>query len=134
MKMRNFTLSLGLLLAATAYAGDYKYLVFETAEGGLQSVGVDALEMTVREGKLVAANALESKELDLAALSKMYFSTLEVTSVGAAALQEAREVTVCDLSGRQVGSFASLEAARKKLPKGVYVVRQNGNNLKVAVR
>lgn len=132
--MRKFTLSLGLLLAATAYAGDYKYLVFETTEGGSQSVGVDALEMTVREGKLVAANALESKELDLAALSKMYFSTLEVTSVGTASSAEAREVTVCDLSGRRVGSFASLEAARKLLPKGGYVVRQHGNNLKMAVR
>lgn len=131
--MRNFTLSLGLLLAATAYAGDYKYLVFETTEGP-QSIVVDALEMTVREGKLVAANVSESKELDLAALSKMYFSTLEVTSVGAASSAEACGVTVCDLSGRRVGSFASLADARKKLPKGVYVVRQHGNNLKMAVR
>lgn len=132
--MRHGFILFGLLLSALcAQAGDYKYLVFET-DAGPRSVSVDALEMTVQDGKLVATAGEDAATFDLNALSKMYFSSQEVTGIGDAASTRSGVVSVCDLAGRQVGDFPSLDAARGALPKGVYVVRTDGKNIKMAVR
>lgn len=132
--MRHGFVLCGLLLSAlTTQAGDYKYLVFET-DAGPRSVSVDALEMTVQDGQLVATSGEDSECFDLAALSKMYFSSQEVTGINDATRQTTGQVEVISLSGCRVGLYPSLDAARQSLPKGVYVVRQDGKNLKMAVR
>lgn len=132
--MRHGFVLCGLLLSAlTVQAGDYKYLVFET-DAGPKSVSVDALEMTVQDGKLVATSGEDSECFNLVALSKMYFSSQEVTGISGATRQTAGQVEVVNLSGCRVGLYPSLDAARQSLPKGVYVVRQDGKNLKMAVR
>ena len=132
--MRHGFVLCGLLLSAlTTQAGDYKYLVFET-DAGPRSVSVDALEMTVQDGQLVTISGEDSECFDLATLSKMYFSSQEVTRIGSATQQTAGQVDVVNLSGCRVSLYPSIDAARQSLPKGVYVVRQDGKNLKMAVR
>lgn len=132
--MRHGFVLCGLLLSAlTTQAGDYKYLVFET-DAGPRSVSVDALEMTVQDGQLVTISGEDSECFDLATLSKMYFSSQEVTGIGSATQQTAGQVDVVNLSGCRVSLYPSIDAARQSLPKGVYVVRQDGKNLKMAVR
>ena len=127
-------LGMALWLAALgSRAGDYKYLVFKCPDVP-QSIEIDGLEMTVSNGKLIVTNDYGYYDLDLASLSGMFFSEMAVTAVDKVTSTEAPPVQVRDLSGRLVGSFASQEAARQSLPKGVYGVQQDGNNFKMAVK
>ena len=127
-------LGMGLWLAVLgSWAGDYKYLVFKCPDVP-QSIETDGLEMTVSNGKLIVTNDYATYDFDLSTLSYMFFSEMGVTGVNEVTSTEPRPVQVRDLSGRLVGSFASQKAARQSLPKGVYVVQQDGNNIKMAVK
>lgn len=121
------------LAAAGSWAGDYKYLVFKCPDVP-QSIETDGLEMTISDGKLIVTNHNGRYDFDLATLSGMFFSEMAVTAVDNVISTEAPSVQVSDLSGRLVGTFASQKAAQQALPKGVYVVKQDGNNFKMAVK
>lgn len=132
--MRHAILFLALLSAMAVRAADYKSLVFQTSDG-TTAVDLSSLVLTVADGKLVAANASGMQTFDLATLSKMYFSTEEATGVKSVTTDgKASPLLVYDLSGRKVGSYASLEAAKSVLRQGVYVVRQNDKTFKIAVK
>lgn len=132
--MRHAILFLALLSAMAVRAADYKSLVFQTSDG-TTAVDLSSLVLTVADGKLVAANASGTQTFDLATLSKMYFSTEEATGVKSVTTDgKASPLLVYDLSGRKVGSYTSLEAAKSVLRQGVYVVRQNDKTFKIAVK
>lgn len=121
--------------ATRAAAYDYPYLVFEDATGSVQCLSVEQLTVTVGDGTLLVSNADGTVTLTLKDLSKMYFSASEVTGISDITTAEGNgTVEVTTLSGIRVGRFSSLSAAKEALERGVYIVRQNGQTQKIAVR
>lgn len=123
------------VMSAAADEYEYPYLVFTLADGTKTTVAAEQLELTVSDGKLVAANASVTKTLDLEALASMTFSKENVgddadginllpTDAVPAAGRQAQSRWY-DLSGRQTTYTR----------RGVYVVRSaDGKTRKVLVR
>lgn len=124
----------GLLLSAlTAQASDYKTLVFQTTSG-TTAVDLSSLVITVSDGKLVATNMSGTETFTLTDLSKMYFSTETSGIEKLESDSNTSSLLVYDLSGRKVGGYASLDAAKASLKHGVYVIKQNSKTFKIVVK
>lgn len=126
----------GLLLSAlSAQASDYTTLVFQTSSGGATAVSLSSLVLTVSGGKLTATNSSGTQTFTLSDLSKMYFSTDASTAIsGVASATDGEAVSVTSLQGLNMGSYTTLEAARKALRPGVYVVKQQEKTFKLVVK
>ena len=118
-----------------AHAESYPYLTFQKADGSLQSVGVEALEMTFQDGKLVYSNSTGTGTLTLADLAAMYFSSTDATAITSPTADSGDgKVEVFSLQGVSYGTFANLQAMKESVPTGMYIVKTNGKTQKIAVR
>ena len=118
-----------------AHAESYPYLTFQKADGSLQSVGVEALEMTFQDGKLVYSNSTGTGTLKLADLAAMYFSSTDATAITSPTADSGDgKVEVFSLQGVSYGTFANLQAMKESVPTGTYIVKTNGKTQKIAVR
>ena len=111
------TFMIGML---TAHAEEYAYLTFKTTDGAKISVPASSLTITISGTTLTAG----SQSFTLSNLSKMYFSTSDLTS-GIESLENIRltidEATdIYDLQGRR------LERAPQK---GIYI--QDGRKVMI---
>lgn len=141
--MRNKWLMMVMLLAMAVqlHAEDaaYNYLVLSQQDGSKAVLNVSGLRIVFSEGKLVATNDDGSRSVALSDLSKMYFAqdaegkvTGIETSVSDAVQQP---VVAYTLSGVRLGRYDNMAAARRSLPKGIYVMKQtNGKNMKITVK
>lgn len=133
--MRKTILTLMALVAAGgAYADEYPYLSFETSDGSLESFSVESLSMTFSGDKLIAENKDGSRELDVADLGRMFFSSTPTGIADVSAEQASDRREVYTLSGIHVGSFDSGSDLRAALKSGMYVVKDNNNTTKIMVR
>ena len=118
-----------------AHAESYPYLTFQKADGSLQSIGVEALEMTFQDGKLVYSNSTGTGTLKLADLAAMYFSSTDATAITSPTADSGDgKVEVFSLQGVSYGTFANLQAMKESVPTGMYIVKTNGKTQKIAVR
>ena len=118
-----------------AHAESYPYLTFQKADGSLQSIGVEALEMTFQDGKLVYTNSTGTGTLTLADLAAMYFSSTDATAITSPTADSGDgKVEVFSLQGVSYGTFANLQAMKESVPTGMYIVKTNGKTQKIAVR
>lgn len=118
-----------------AHAESYPYLTFRKADGTLQSVGVESLEMTFQNGKLTYTNSTGTGTLTLAELAAMYFSSTDATAITAlTADSNDGKVEAFSMQGVSYGTFASLQAMKASVPTGMYIVKTNGKTQKIAVR
>lgn len=118
-----------------AHAESYPYLTFQKADGSLQSIGVEALEMTFQDGKLVYSNSTGTGTLKLADLAAMYFSSTDATAITSPTADSGDgKVEVFSLQGVSYGTFANLQAMKESVPTGTYIVKTNGKTQKIAVR
>ena len=118
----------------TAQADEFPYLTFETTNGTKVSVVVESLKLSISGTTLTVG--LQS--FTLSNLSKMYFSTTDETngvvdtiddlSTDKSLLENAE---IYDLNGRIVTQG---KASKSKLPRGVYIVKTNEKNCKIAVK
>ena len=131
---RIFLFLLTVLATLTAQAYDYPYLVFQTTDGTVTAVAVEALNITSSNGNLVVTNNDGTKTFPLSTLSKMYFSTDGTTDIDSAQTSDTTEVEVVAASGVSLGKFASLDEARKALKQGVYVVKLKEKTFKISVK
>lgn len=134
MRMKKVLFFLACLLSTTAWADGYSSLVVQTGATAT-ALDVSGLVMTIADGELVATNASGTVKFALADLAKMYFS--DAAATGVSSLRQDAGVApavVYDLAGRQAGVFAGSGEAAKVLPKGVYVVKQQGRTFKIAVK
>lgn len=131
---RIFLFLLTVLATLTAQAYDYPYLVFQTTDGTVTAVAVEALNITSSNGNLVVTNNDGTKTFPLSTLSKMYFSTDGTTDIDSAQTSDTTEVEVVAASGVSLGKFASFDEARKALEQGVYVVKSKGKTFKISVK
>lgn len=123
--MKKLILLLSILTSAiTARASDYTYLTFETTDGNKISVPAAELQINISGSTLTAG----SQSFTLSNLSKMYFSTADMTTGIAALTAEELEESaeIYDLNGCRVSKDA--------LQKGVYVIKNKKGNFKIAVR
>lgn len=124
-----------MAVAVTARAYDYPYLTFQTAEGTLTSVSVESLGMTIAGGEITCTNAGGTQTFQLASLSKMYFSTADVsTGISSITADEPLKAEVFTIAGVSVGTFQSLGEATASLKPGVYVIKTDKETIKIAVR
>ena len=125
--MKKIVLILLLAISTTSlFAEDYAYLVFEKSDGSKTAVAVEAITITIADGKLTAGG----QTFLLADLTKMYFSTTDVTkveSVSNSGESSSEKMAIYDLSGRKMdGSMPK---------KGVVIVKMNdGRTKKVVVK
>ena len=118
----------------TAQADEFPYLTFETTNGTKVSVVVESLKLSISGTTLTVG--LQS--FTLSNLSKMYFSTTDETngvvdtiddlSTDKSLLENAE---IYDLNGRIVTQG---KTSKSKLPRGVYIVKTNEKNCKIAVK
>ena len=123
--MKKLILLLSILTSAfTARASDYAYLTFETTDGNKISVPTTELQINISGTTLTAG----SQSFTLSNLSKMYFSTADMTTgIAALTAEELEDSTeIYDLNGCRVSKEALL--------KGVYVIKNKKGNYKIAVR
>ena len=124
--MKKIFLLLTVLVGTmTAYADEYTYLTFETADGARASIGVKDLTLTISKTILI----IGSQSFTLSNLSKMYFSTSDETTTGieeitAATLEEATDIY--NLRGNKV--------SKDQMQKGVYIVKTKNKTYKMIVK
>lgn len=132
--MKKFLLAVIALAAmSTASAYDFPYLKFTHADGRELVIGTDGLTITPVDGKLVATNGSETLTLTPADLTKMAFAATNAVGDIAAEAPEG-PVQVYSLSGCALKSYAGIEEAKADLAPGLYIVRQAGKVVKLAVK
>ncbi len=135
MKKKVMFLIMACLPIVAAHAEGYSYLTFEKADGTLLSVGVESLEMTLQDGKLVYTNSTGTGTLTLADLASMYFSSADVTAITSLTADGTDgKVEAYSLQGTRLGTFDSMQAMQERVPTGMYIVKTNGKTLKTAVK
>lgn len=131
--MRTLLFSGLLLTALSVRASDYKSLVFQ-GNSGTTAVDISSLVITVSEGKLVASNASGTQTFTITDLTKMYFSS-DATGIGRVDNgTPASALVAYDISGRKMGSYDSIDAAKAQLKQGVYVIKQDNKTFKIVVK
>jgi hypothetical protein len=127
-----FLLTLCIIFSTISFAQSYSYLTFATAKGE-QSMKSEGMVITFSDGKLIAKNAEETVEFDIADLSKFFFSETP-TAISVPDASESSEVTVYNVSGQYVGKFRSSDTLETQLPKGIYVVKDKTETRKLIVK
>ncbi|WP_141241302.1 hypothetical protein [Prevotella sp. 885] len=132
--MKRTLISMLTLLAVTAASADnYSYLAFQTADGSTRSIGVESLEMTFSDGKLIASNGTESLEISVADLTRMFFSS-EATAIKDISLDADSPVKAYTVEGVCVGSYDNMASASANMGKGVYIVKGEKTTHKITIR
>lgn len=132
--MKRTLISMLTLLAVTAASADnYSYLAFQTADGSTRNIGVESLEMTFSDGKLIASNGTESLEISVADLTRMFFSS-EATAIKDISLDADSPVKVYTVERVCVGSYDNMASTSAYMGKGVYIVKGEKTTHKITVR
>ncbi len=135
MKNRLVAILTAVLATVSAYADDYGFFIFQKTDGTLVSLASESLSMIFSDGKLVVTNGTESCTLSLSELSKMFFSAADATGIDSAQTTDGdSRLEIFSVQGISLGSFGSLDAARKSLLSGAYIVKTNGKTFKIAVK
>ena len=107
----------------SAYAENYGYLTFETADGARTSVPASSLEINISGATLTAGG----RTFALADLSKMFFSASDMSGIETITVDNLDDNSeVYDLNGRRVGKV--------QLSTGVYLVKDKNGFTKIAVK
>ncbi|MBP3286629.1 MAG: hypothetical protein J6M15_06800 [Prevotella sp.] len=114
----------------TAHADSYTYLTFEKSDGTLTSVPLSSLSITISGNTLTAGD----QSFALADLTKMYFTTADVTAIDEVKAAVNGEVEVFSMNGVAMGKYTTVQEAMSSLRTGVYIVKSNGKTVKVAVK
>lgn len=141
-----------LVLAAAAASAQSPTFRFVTAQGETTVVASENLVITFEDGTLVASNGSQTITLPVTNLVSMNFSDEEVSGGETPdpdpvdpdpdepeqdSIQEimaSGECALYSVDGKEQGKFASLEAARKALKPGIYVIKSNGACHKIVVK
>lgn len=121
------------IFSATIWAGNYDFLVVELSSGKQVSFASAGLTLTYSETAMTVTPASgNASTFTLTDLSKMYFSS---ASTGIEKIHAVNDgpVKIFSVDGVQAGTFESLEAARKRLAKGTYVVKSQSGNIKISI-
>jgi len=130
MKKLLLTLS-AIVLSISAQAYDYPYLAFQTTSGTTTTVEVESLEITIESGQITVKNSDDTVSFNLTELSKMYFSTTDVSGEATGihemeSLSSTTENEIYDLQGNKV--------SQNNMRPGVYIIKMNNGTRKVNLK
>lgn len=122
-------LLLGILALASFFqihAEDYKFLAFQTSDGAVQTISVDALKITFANGQLQATSGATTLSISLDDLTKMYFT--ETSGI--------KDLTIeSDTAADGIYTLQGIKVDHETtLPQGVYIVKKNGKTQKVTLK
>lgn len=128
-----------LAFAAAASIGvhaDYNRLVFNTLDGGAQSVGLEGLNITFAGGEMTALSDGESVKIAVPSLKSMEFGQGQ-SGIDAVTSDKGASgaVSVYSIDGLLQGTFDSAASAAEALPGGAYIIKaENGVASKIIIR
>ena len=133
--MKRLLLSITLSLAAimNVSAGDYDYLIFTQKNNPAQAVTAIGTTITFTDGNMKVVSGGETVTIPLADVSEMYFSSTSGIDEKSLAPADGT-ITVYTTSGQHVATYQNADDLSSQLKKGIYVIRQNGETRKIAVR
>ena len=137
--MKKWILFLMAIAAIEVYATDYtyKYLVFTSSDGTSTALPADGLRISINGGSLVVSSQAGTTTLSASGLTKMKFSSDNVTTAidsAADAVAEGGQIAAYSLSGLYKGTFSSTEQMKSSLATGIYVIKQNGKSTKMIIK
>lgn len=115
-------------------AADFDGMTFEYADGSTKSVSVDELSITPSVNSLMVSSKAGTFDIPMAQLKKFYFIS-DYAGINSPIVDESNtDVEIYTISGIKAGSFASKKEAEATLPSGLYIMKSNGQTLKIAVK
>lgn len=130
--MRKFVLIVFLMVGGLQlWAADdtYEFLTFEKKDGTSLSFTAIGLSLTFGSETVTVASNGVTETFNLSDLEKMYFSSTEATAINQVALPSSGKTEIFSMDGRLLPANQL-----SSLPKGVYIVKNNGVTRKVTVR
>ncbi len=132
--MKKLLLTLIIIAASLAARADgYPYLIFQTTDGTVRAMAVEAMTISVSGGNLVATNSEETQTFALAELDKMFFSE-STTGIEEVFSPDGGEVDVFAVTGAHLGKYASAKEATTHLKTGIYVLKSKSSTIKIVVK
>lgn len=137
--MKKWILFLMAIAAIHVCAADYtyKYMVLTASDGTQTTVPTDGLKFSISDGGLVVSSQTGTVTLPLSSLKTMRFAVDGTTTPIDEAVNPLTQhgpVDVYDLSGMYRGRYDSIGQMKCSLRTGVYVIKQNGKNMKMTVK
>ena len=134
--MKRFLFILTALLAVhSVQARTFPYLSFQKTDGTVWSVGAESLQMTFSHGTLHVMQGAESYDLDVKDLSRMFFTESSMTGMDAQSVMKGdSSVQVYTVAGVCVGHYADMQSFKRSSLKGVYLVKVNGETIKMVLK
>ena len=128
---RSLLVAFFLVIIMTCKAQNFEYLTFEQADGTSVSLPVSGLVLTFSGNNLVSN---DGTTIPLSSLSKMFFTeTSGITPIPT--ILEEGTVSAYTPAGSQVGQFGDAQEAIRRLPKGLYILKDlSGKVVKTLVR
>lgn len=119
-----------LCLPASAGAAGYSWLTFRLADASEISVAAENLNMNYSDGYLLLSSDKVNQTLNVNQIKSMHFSS------GGAGIETINNLSGKDavyytLSGTEVGTYPSIDAARESLPSGIYIGKNELGTFKV---
>lgn len=121
-----------LALPIMALAADYPWLTFRMADDTQFSVPAESLSMNYSDGNLHLTSMTVDKTIPVDQIKSMQF-TSEASGVNEVNENQTKAGEYYNLAGTRVGRFATIDEARKSLPSGVYIVKNELKTFKVAL-
>ena len=119
------------MLPLTSFAVEYPWLSFVMTDNTEISVAADNLSINYSDNTLTLKSATVDQAIAVDKIKSMQFKS-DLSGISELTTDSADgSATYYTTSGISVGSFASVEEARKSLPAGIYIVKNSVKSFKI---
>lgn len=122
-----------LTVANVAMADDYTAVTFVGKDGEKTVLPCDGMRITFDGGQIKVKYISGQSIFNTADMASFFFSNLE-TSIETITTADEGQVAVFTPTGKQAGIFNSVEEAQIRLPKGVYIFKEQDTTGKFIVK
>lgn len=119
-----------LVLPLMTSAAEFPWLTFLLADDTEVSVAAENLDINYSDGNLLLASGTVNQAIPVDQIKSMKFTSYSA-GIRDVIENKSGEAEYFDLSGIKVGTFPSLEVARKSLPSGTYIGKSDIKTFKV---
>ncbi len=113
-----------------AMGADYPWLTFRMADGTEMSIASEGLAINYSDGYLQLKSSTVDQSISCQEVKSMKFTTSPAAVDGISDISSS-EAEYFDISGKNMGVFATVDDARKALPSGTYIVRSKDKTIKL---
>ena len=130
-KIKNLLITSFMMLPATLFADGYSCIIFGLTDNTEISVVSDDLIIDYDNHALHLTSPTVDQVIPVEKVKFMKFKSDPSGIERIFGIDSAESKDYYDLSGCKVGSFTSIEEARKSLPSAIYVIKNGDKSLKV---